>query len=660
MCGIAGIINPHPLKGRGENLSFMKQSLHKMAAALQHRGPDGEKIWINPNGLAGLSHRRLSIIDLSNAAEQPMHLLTSALSTSGEGAPRYTIVHNGEIFNYIELKESLQKQGYSFRTGSDTEVILAAYDHYNEECVEYFDGMFAFAIWDEEEQELFAARDRFGEKPFFYSFNGSEFVFASEMKALWAAGIERKPNLQMLFNFITIGYVDNPGKPEETFFENIFKLPPASKLFYAPDTRELIIEKYWDIDTSIQNKTITDKEALEKFNHLFSVSVKRRLRSDVAIGTSLSGGLDSSSVVAAISQLATHRHPEHVIPGGAKESGESQLTAHLPIAIGTPLTSFTAAFPGFDRDESAYAAAVAKQFGLKQNIIKISANDFVNDWEKFIHHQEEPFGSASAYAQYKVFELARQQNVTVLLDGQGADEILAGYSKYYKWYWQELFQKRKLIRTKELKAAKKIGVKETFGFKNVIAALFPDIASVILERQYLVNALRHEELTKEFVHLQSKEAYYSTPINFNLNGVLYFNTCMHGLQELLRYADRNSMAHGREVRLPFLNHELVEFIFSLPPHFKIRNGWTKWILRQDVAQQLPDDIVWRKNKIGFEPPQKQWMQDARVKDMIHEARKKMVTEKILKRGILNTPVRAYSSHEANTYDWRYLASAFYL
>lgn len=640
MCGIAGIINTNPIKGSEENLSFMKHSLHKMAAALQHRGPDGEKIWINPNGLAGLSHRRLSIIDLSNEAGQPMHF-TPSLAINGEGAsPRYTIIHNGEIYNYIELKESLQKQGYSFRTGSDTEVILAAYDHYNDECVEHFDGMFAFAIWDEEEQELFAARDRFGEKPFFYSFNGDKFVFASEMKALWAAGIERKPNFQLLFNFITIGYVDNPGQPEETFFKNIFKLPPASRLYYTPDTQDLAIEKYWDIDVSIQNKKITDEQALEQFNHLFSTSIKRRLRSDVAIGTSLSGGLDSSSVVATVSRLTVT---------------QSEAKGHH-----SPLSSFTATFPGFDKDESAYAAEVAKQFGLKQHTVEIGADDFVNDWEKFLHHQEEPFGSASAYAQYKVFELARQHNVTVLLDGQGADEILAGYSKYYKWYWQELFQKRNLIRSRELKAAKKMGVQETFGFKNVIAALFPDIASVILERQYLVNALRHDELTKEFVHLQSKEAYYSTPVNFNLNGVLYFNTCIHGLQELLRYADRNSMAHGREVRLPFLSHELVEFIFSLPPHFKIRNGWTKWLLRQNASQQLPDEIVWRKNKIGFEPPQKQWMQDARVQDMIHEARKKMVNEKILKPGILNRPARAYSSHEADTYDWRYLATAFYL
>jgi asparagine synthase (glutamine-hydrolysing) len=625
MCGIAGIVQPHPGL-------FSKEHLKKMTDALSHRGPQGQGLWENADGKVLLGHRRLSIIDLSDAAAQPMHFIPSAINEGGANA-RYTIIHNGEIYNYIELRQYLRTQGYSFHTASDTEVILAAYDHYAEECVEHFDGMFAFAIWDEEEQELFAARDRFGEKPFFYSFNKKEFVFASEMKALWAAGVQRIPNLRMHFNFITIGYTDNPGCPEETFFENILKLPPASRLFYTPSTQELVIEKYWDIDPAIQDKSITDNEALEKFDQLFTTSVKRRLRSDVAIGTSLSGGLDSSSVVAMASKLTT--------PPSA-------------------LAAFTAIFPGFDKDESAFAMKVAGQFGLKHHTIEIGVNDFVNDWEKFLHHQEEPFGSASAYAQYKVFELAKQHNVTVLLDGQGADESLAGYSKYYKWYWQELFQKRKLTKSKELKAAKEIGVQEDFSFKNIIAALFPDIASVILERQYLANALRQEDLTRDFVRLQSKEAYYSTPVNFNLNGVLYFNTFIHGLEELLRYADRNSMAHGREVRLPFLSHELVEFIFSLPSHFKIRNGWTKWLLRQSMVKQLPHEIVWRKNKIGFEPPQKKWMEDARVQDMIQEARKKLVKEKILNPGVTSKPILANSSHDAVAFDWRYLAVASYL
>ena len=168
------------------------------------------------------------------------------------------------------------------------------------------------------------------------------------------------------------------------------------------------------------------------------------------------------------------------------------------------------------------------------------------------------------------------------------------------------------MRSGEIAAARKIGIEEKFGFKNILASLLPDLASVILEHQYLAYALQQEDLSREFVKLQSKEAYYTTPALNDLNGLLHFNTCVHGLEELLRYADRNSMAHGREVRLPFLSHELVEFVFTLPSHFKIREGWTKWLLRQTMKQQLPEEIVWRKDKVGFEPPQKKWMQDPGV------------------------------------------------
>ncbi len=305
-----------------------------MTDTLVHRGPDAEGHWINP--VIALGSRRLSIIDLSNAGNQPMHY-----------RDRYTIIHNGEVYNYLELKEELQKKGYSFSSKTDTEVIAAAYDCWKEECVDHFDGMFAFAIWDEKEKELFAARDRFGEKPFFYFIDKEQFVFASEMKALWAAGIERKVNLKLLFNYLTIGYVDNPNIPEETFYENIFKLPAASWLKFnflqKSSFGQLSIENYWDIEIENENKKITDSEAIEKFGTLFQQSVKRRLRSDVPVGTSLSGGLDSSSIIATL----------------------HQLTTHLPIAIGTPLTAFSSIFPGFEKDESAFAKLVADKFHLQ-------------------------------------------------------------------------------------------------------------------------------------------------------------------------------------------------------------------------------------------------------------------------------------------------------
>lgn len=612
MCGIAGIIQSNPA-------GYSTEHLKKMTVAFAHRGSDGEGHWCNDNNSVLFGHRRLSIIDLSHAGHQPMHFLG-----------RYTIIHNGEIYNYIELKEKLKQKGYSFRSQTDTEIIVAAYDCWKEDCLQKFDGMFAFAIWDEKEKELFAARDRFGEKPFFYSYDDGKFLFASEMKALWAAGLKKLPNQKMLFNFITIGYTDNPEKPEETFYENIIKLPAASYLKFSFTYFNYTVKKYWAIDADKESQSIQDAEACEKFLFLLSDSVKRRLRSDVPIGTSLSGGLDSSSIVATLSQF---------------------LNMNFKPA------AFTASFPGFEKDESVYAKQVADNFRLQQHLVNISANDLITDWEKLCYHQEEPFGSASIYAQYKVYELAKQHGVKVLLDGQGADEILAGYHKYYKWYWQELFRKGKLSGRKELAAARKLGVTEPFTWKNKVAAWFPSFATIVMERQYLAKALSHPGLTKEFVQHQSQEAYYTPPDHFSLNGVLHFNTFMHGLEELLRFADRNSMAHGTEVRLPFLSHELVEFVFSLPSHFKIRDGWTKWLLRKTMEKNLPGEITWRKDKVGFEPPQKQWMELKPTQDLMYAAKELLVKEKILTTEVLSQKTDAKNAHEAENYDWRYLSAA---
>ncbi len=619
MCGIAGIIQPHPVAD--------EHTLKKMTAALAHRGPDGEGHWQSADGSVLLGHRRLAILDLSAAAAQPMQY-----RLPNDPLHRYTIVHNGEVYNYIELKKTLQNEGYIFTTQSDTEVILAAYDYWGEDCVEYFDGMFAFAIWDEVGQELFAARDRFGEKPFFYCRHNGAFYFASEMKAFWAAGITRIPNLKMLFNFMTIGYTANPENPGETFFDNIYKLPAASKLFFAKEKQELTITTYWELDAGARDTRITLPEATEKFLHLLQGSVRRRLRSDVPIGTSLSGGLDSSTIAALYAEIG-HTSSYKV---------------------------FTAGFPGFAKDETAEAEQFAATMGLQQQVITITGDDLLKDWDQFCYHQEEPVSSASAFAQYKVFERARRENVKVLLDGQGADEILAGYPKYYKWYWQELFQKRKLVRSKEIAAARKLGVTEKFGIKNIVAALFPELASVVLERRYLFNALKQEDLTPEFVQLQSKEAYYTTPAVHELNEYLHFNTCIYGLEELLRYADRNAMAHGRELRLPFLSHELVEFVFSLPPGFKIKQGWTKWLLRHAIQDQLPASVVWRKDKIGFEPPQQQWMENKMIQEKIRAAKAKLVQEKILQQKVLDKKIIPAGAYQADNYDWRYFSAAAFL
>lgn len=612
MCGIAGIIQ---LPAAG----YTSEQLGKMTRALAHRGPDGDGHFTNPDQTALLGHRRLSIIDRTDAGKQPM-----------EYRGRYTIIHNGEIYNYKELKAELEQKGYTFRSHTDTEVIAAAYDCWKEDCLSRFDGMFAFAIWDEQTRELFAARDRFGEKPFFFFHDPHRFLFASEMKALWATGIDRIPNQKMLFNFITIGYTGNPARPEETFYENILQLPPASYLKFSLIYFQYSINTWWELDPEFEDKEITEAEAIEEFAGLLQSSVKRRMRSDLPVGTSLSGGLDSSSIVAMIHSL---NHPNN-----------SQQT-------------FTALFDGFEKDEASFAATVASEFKLQQHLTRFTADDLLRDWDKLCYHQEEPFGSSSIYAQYKVYEKAREESITVLLDGQGADEILAGYTSYYKWYWQELFRKRKLYRSKELTYARERGINEKFDYRNMIAAYFPAYATVVLERHYLVKAIGHKDLTPEFVQLQSKEAYYAPPEYFTLNGVLHFNTCSHGLNELLRFADRNSMAHGREVRLPFLDHELVEFVFSLPAHFKIRQGWSKWLLRKTMDKKLPDSITWRTGKVGFETPQAQWMEGKAMQEAIREAKKRLVNEKILQPGVLDRPIVPHAAHAADHYEWRYFSAA---
>jgi asparagine synthase (glutamine-hydrolysing) len=434
----------------------------------------------------------------------------------------------------------------------------------------------------------------------------------------------------MLFNFITIGYTSNPEKREETFYQQIYRLPAASYLVYSLQDQLIDIETYWTIDPGKEDKNISDEAAISRFNELFQIAVSRRLRSDVPLGSSLSGGLDSSSIAAVIHQL-TKSNPACKV--------------------------FTASFPGFDKDETAFARQVADRYGLKQELVHITATDLMKDWEKLCWHQEEPFTSSSSYAQYKVYELAKENGIKVLLDGQGADEILAGYHKYFKWYWQELFRNRKLNRSGERKATLALGITEPFTWKNKIAAWFPSFASIVIENHYLAKALAHPDLTKAFVQQQSREAYYTPPDHFTLNGVLHFNCFIHGLQELLRLADRNSMAHGREVRLPFLSHELVEFLFSLPSHFKIRKGRTKWLLRESMKNILPDSITWRTDKVGFEPPQQQWMEDKNVAEAIRAAKEKLIYEKILKPEVLDKNIRPLAAHEAGNDDWRYLSAA---
>jgi asparagine synthase (glutamine-hydrolysing) len=614
MCGIAGILSTSFEQIQDGHLT-------KMNNAIAHRGPDGEGIWHNTKKNVLLGHRRLAIIDLSNAAAQPMHYLN-----------RYTITYNGEIYNYIELKELLVKKGYQFNSKSDTEVILAAYDFWQEDCLRYFEGMFAFAIWDEAQQQIFAARDRFGEKPFYYHENDRYLVFASEMKSLWALGVQKSIDEKILLNYLALGHVQNASDKEQTFFNEIYSLPPAHYFKFSPSAKRLVIKKYWHLE---KEKTIdiTASEAVEKFNYLFTASIKKRLRCDVSLGTSLSGGLDSSSILTTLQQIKNNTQQ---------------------------VKSFSAVFPNFIKDESFNINLLSNKLNVENFKAQPTADDLIKDFEKLCYHQEEPFQSSSVYAQFKVFELAKQQQVKVLLDGQGADETLAGYHKYIHWFLQEVLSRHKAsILQKQKKALHKNGLAFSWGLKNYFAAFFPLHTAILLEKKEYKKTIQQQDISADFIRLQRGREWEGIhkPIVTKLNDILHFNTTELGLEELLRYADRNSMAHGIEVRLPFLDHELVEFIFSLPSSFKINNGCTKWLLRTAMNNKIPNEIVWQKEKTGFEPPQQAWMENKTLQDYIHEAKKKLVTANILNPQVLHKKIIATTAHADNNYDWRYLCAA---
>jgi asparagine synthase (glutamine-hydrolysing) len=612
MCGIAGIIAT-------DKNEVDLQRLKQMTDIIAHRGPDGDGHWISGNTNVGLGHRRLSIIDLRHEADQPMHFLE-----------RYHLVFNGEIYNYLELKQTLVKQGYLFTTASDTEVLLALYDRDKENCLQLLDGMFSFVIYDEKENEIFAARDRFGEKPFFYHHvAGKHFIFGSEMKCIWEAGVEKKVNNRMLYNYLTNNSLDNPNNLSETFYENCTRLPHGHYLKISVGDCALSVKQYYDIEWRNINHSITIEQAKEKFHELLYTSVQRRLRSDVTVGSSLSGGLDSSLIVAVIDSLKAG-------------TGQRQDT-------------FSAIFPGFKKDERKYIDHVIAATNVNPHFVIPGDDGLILSLNKLSWHQEEPFGSASIYVQYCVMQLAKENNVTVLLDGQGADEVLAGYHAYYPEYFKELKGKNRKLYKQELKAYadkyadSEINKNHNSSFVNRIKYTAGNRLPGVRKWYHQIKDPSATMLTPEFI--DAYKINYEPQHQFSsLNERLYHSSFKQGLQELLRYADRNSMAHSLEVRLPFLYHELVEFLFSLPAHMKINDGWTKWIMRFSFESELPAKICWRKDKIGYEPPQKTWMESEQVQENIQRAKQKLKELDILSRHSDNKLTEATKNIE-NT-NWR--------
>jgi asparagine synthase (glutamine-hydrolysing) len=620
MCGIAGIITVNKNEQSRERLKTMTD-------IIAHRGPDGEGHWISNDEKVGFGHRRLSIIDLSEGGAQPMHYMD-----------RYSITFNGEIYNYVELKEMCVKQGYKFTTQTDTEVLMALYDWKKEECLQYFDGMFAFALYDAKEKKVFAARDRFGEKPFYYSLvSGSLFAFGSEMKVLWAGGIKREVNKRMLYNYLAFKYVDNPSDYSETFFSGISRLPHSHYIIICTETLALSIKRYWDIDYKYTDHSITIEQAKEKFRDLFYTSVSRRLRSDVPVGSSLSGGLDSSAVVAVIDDLNRTK--------AVKQS------------------TFSAIFPGFEKDESHYINMLLSTLNVDPHFTTPDADTMLQELGRCFYHQEEPFGSASILAQYEVLKLAKQNNVTVLLDGQGADELLAGYHPFYSSFFKELKQRDRQQYNKELAAyttlhgSNRINPLPKKDLKHYVRKWSGPAKDSLKKMHGVYRQWTNPYFSSDFFHAHKNEQFIFPNPPTTLNHALY-NSVNEGMTQLLRYADRNSMAHSREVRLPFLYHELVEFLFSLPAEFKIHDGWTKYIQRVTFEKILPPEITWRKDKIGYEPPQKQWMQKEKVKETIRQVRSELVKGKILHPDVLKKTVKAVAAHEDLNNNWNHLMVAY--
>ncbi len=611
MCGIAGILQTHGQHGLVQ--------VRAMTDALAHRGPDGEGSWSNEGATVLLGHRRLAILDLSPAASQPMPY-----------NDRYILVHNGELYNYREVRSVLETKGYTFRTSSDSEVILAAYAEYGSDCLQHFDGMFAFAIWDQQENSLFAARDRFGEKPFYYHYNTTNdlFCFASEPKALFAAGVDAARNETAWLGFLSGTGAQPLSDPSQTYFRHVLQLPPAHSLKaqIRGDRIRITLNRYWRHEP---DPIALDPDAASvQLQQQLAAAVSMRMRSDVPVGTSLSGGIDSAGITALIQQQ------------GAGFSNYSHKT-------------FTAVFPGFEKDESRDAAAIAAWCQSENFTTAPDAAAFSDRIEALVRHHEEPIGSASVYAQYAVFQLAKENGVKVLLDGQGADELLGGYERYLHWFLQEQFSNGQWGRfRKEQQLLQQQGYRFDWNWKNYAAAFFPRKAAAALSAK-TANRIR----TNRILHPDFIQSAFAPELTFkpeirSLNEILEWTTCHKGLNELLRYADRNAMAHGVEVRLPFLQHDLASWLLNLPATLKIRNGYTKWILRRSLAPLLPEKTVWNSGKTAFEPPQLQWMQQQQVRDRIRAAKEKGVSNGYLNKTVLETKEQPHTAYAADGADWR--------
>jgi asparagine synthase (glutamine-hydrolysing) len=570
VCGIVGAVCPSDIDGR---------VIDRMRDRLAHRGPDGARTWISKHdtGSVALGHRRLAIIDLSEAANQPM------FSSDGTLA----IIYNGEIYNYIELREELRARGRAFRTESDTEVLLAAYAEWGADCLPRLNGMFAFALWDASLRRLLIARDRFGEKPLFYArLPHGGVVFASEAKALFAhPDVPAAIDDEALQSYLEGRYHEDD---EVTVFRGVKRLPGAHAM--TVDERGAVTRtwRYWTLDFSTIRESYREKDAVEQFRHLIERSVAMRLRSDVPVGTSLSGGLDSSTVVALVAKMKDERGIVTQNTFSARFDGDPALS------------------------EGPYIDLVAAATGVKAHMTTPDPQRLIEESRNVHYHQEEPFLSASIYLQWCVMRLAAANATTVILDGQGADELLGGYQYYFPSHQLDLVESGQWWPA----------VRETSLFSRRLkqaSAEFPDSgrrfnrSAALGLRRLAISALRRRQPpASDGLAGLPPSVRGGRYRSLRARALLY-----ESLPQLLRYADRNAMAFSRETRLPFLDNDLVEFVAGLPDRAIVADGWQKLILRRAGEGLVPSRVLWRADKMGYAAPLDQWLRDG-MKTWAHD------------------------------------------
>lgn len=579
MCGIAGVFN---LKTLG--IGNIKKYLEVMNDLQKHRGPDGAGIWIHKDKYIGLAHRRLSIIELSELGKQPMQ------SESGNW-----ISFNGEIYNYLELRKEIGEK--KFRTKSDTEVILKAYEKWGVKCVDHFIGMFAFALWDEKKHKLFCARDRFGIKPFYYAIIDNVLFFASEMKTLLPFLKKIETDERAFRDYITFQFcLEN-----KTLFKGINELEPAHILEVCEG--EVKTSRYWQVYYDL-DWYHTEKYFLEQLDEILTDSVKYHVRSDVPIGGYVSGGIDSSAISA--------------VASGIKGADN--------------FIGFVGKFnEGNEYDESMYSEDVAKKHNFKLLKKVISSQDFIENIEDVIYYLDNPVAGPGSFCQYMVSQLVSTKR-KVILGGQGGDEIFGGYTRYLIAYFEQCIKgaidgtinSGKFIVTYQSIIPNLICLKN---YKPMLKDFWSEGLFDPIDRRYFKLVNRSSSVL-ECIRLDGNCNYdsFQTFLKIfnadNVNNSSYFDRMTHFdfktlLPALLQVEDRMSMAHGIESRVPLLDHRLVELVATIPANFKLRDGEMKYIFKKVVSKYLPDSVKNRTDKMGFPLPLNLWIK-GELKEYIHD------------------------------------------